>query len=1035
MGNQISTEVKAESDGEEGNLTSSHSSPRSRNSSPRRSPDIVFSSQVHSATPMNRQFPSRSAITSDQYLPAPRHRPTTFNSDIPHTSPSVQDIKHEIPESPDYKQQTSTPGYRFGFKPEKESSDPPDPPLPPHILSDLNTTHDTGDDMDGPSSLGDPPSSKGRQRRRRREKRRKNLQQLASPDLGNNQEDPHSSLHSDNAAIIEPTPSKIRSSKRRKTETPTSQSRKKKRKHDHDKDNIGDNITPFSSLAETLYAGRGQNGDLETDKNGFQDDDAQEQLPNKFEPEPSPEPSLEPSLSHNSISDPNMNDVDSSSESATHSNAVLSDEVKADLAEDDPTSNGGSQPNGLENISSDDDSSSEVAQSDNQDRMVIDGDDLGNEEPEDNKGISDDEQDENIRNGGSSSKSSSAVVDASSDEYHQDDEELPENPQTKDSRPKQNSARKRVVKPTFFERLAEESANGTTVHGSSSPVAGPSRSTGRKQAKISTMLKDNTEDSPGPKTPSQKRSAPTKTTNSGPHELITGPFSDFELRNIAQAVENWRDDHDLTQNEVNTLIQGNPKEVRSHEFWARIVAVCPNRPRQKLINQCRRKFHNFVARGTWSEEQQEELKRVWEEHGNRYAIIGKLINRHPEDVRDRIRNYVVCGDNRRSDPWSVEEEEKLQAIIDDALRVIRERREEGKLNLQEADEDLIDWQRVSELMDRTRSRLQCIQKWKIMNRQGAERGSIDGGAILSVEQIIQKARDEAEAMSSRERYSIVKAVEASDARADSRIPWAKLRSTHLDDRWSRPTIMMAWYRLRHSVPDWNIISLSEIVTQLSKAYRETRNLGFPSGDDYDVDTEYSEMERKIKKMLKVHRAPKTPNIVVKSDDDDSEEEGSSEEEEDETEDNIKNNESDEDEVSQENSQTNKDDQHQENSKVDETSSDESVDEDTSMKDAADAKFRGSVDLGNNVEDESVDRERSTDAPSISNFRKRRVRRDRKRYSSSGRSAKSQPRFQEKPKSTRKIIAESSEGEQEPNNDEELSSDTNASEVESIPAVI
>ncbi|KAI1459679.1 hypothetical protein F4805DRAFT_419881 [Annulohypoxylon moriforme] len=1046
MGNQNSKEVKAESDGEEGSPASSP--PASRNSSPRPSPDIVFSSQVHSSTPMNRHFLPRSAIRSDQYTTTHRHRVSTFNSHIPDTSPPKPGIKNEIPESPEYKKQISTPGDRSDFKPEKKSSNSPKLPLPTHTGSNLNATQDIMDDMDDLPSLGEPPSSNAKERRKRMRKSKKlKLQQLASPDLGNNQE-PNSSLYSDSGILADPTPSKSRSSKRRKAETPSSVSRKKKKqKHNHDEDNPTSDAIPFSSLAESLYADRRKSGNMGTDENDFQDDNVQGQ--------PSDESDQEPSLSRQSISPSHMSNVEPDFDSASHPDAVSGDEIKADF-DDDPTSHNGSQPNNFENISGDDEASSEVAQSDDQDRMVMDedgpsidesgangeGEDLNEDENEDeDDGVAnDDEQNEIVPiDANPSSKSSSPGANVTSgDEYHLD-EDLPEKLQTDDPRPKQNSARKRIVKPTFYERLAEESSNGTPTRGSSSSVAGPSTSTRRKQPKISTMLKGNGEDSPvpkTPKTPSQRRSAPSKTPKSGPHELATGPFSEFELRNITQAVERWRDDHNLTQSQVNSLVQGNPKEVRSQEFWARIVAVCPNRPRQKLINQCRRKFHNFVARGTWSEEQQEELKRVWEEHGNKYALIGKIINRHPEDVRDRIRNYAVCGDNRRSDPWTLDEEEKLQAIITDALRVIRDHRRKGLIKVQEADEELIDWQRVSELMDRTRSRLQCIQKWKIINRHGTERGSIDGSEIMSVEEIIQKARDEANAMSSRERFSIVKAILASDAKADSRIPWAKVRSAHLEDRWMRPTIMLVWYRLRHSVPDWSIMSTPEIVTQLSKTYNETRKLEYPNGGgDYDVDTEYSDMERKVQKMLKVHRAPKTPNIVVKTDDEDSEDEEGGEEDE-ESEEKVDDIQSDEDdgEASQKNGGTDMNNRYQEDSELEEASdNDEPNEEDTSMKDRADEVLSGSVDLGNDVEDESVGREPSVDAPSITKFTSQRVRRSQKRYSSSARSAKSRSQSQKKLKSTRKVIEESSQEDQDANNDEELSSDTNASEVESIPA--
>ncbi|OTB10931.1 hypothetical protein K445DRAFT_28837, partial [Daldinia sp. EC12] len=142
--------------------------------------------------------------------------------------------------------------------------------------------------------------------------------------------------------------------------------------------------------------------------------------------------------------------------------------------------------------------------------------------------------------------------------------------------------------------------------------------------------------------------------------------------------------------------------------------------------------------------------------------------------------------------WTYDEEEKLRSIISEAVKTIRERRQEGHIVSDESDEDLIDWQRVSELMDRTRSRLQCMQKWKLMQKQAHD-----------------------EAMSNQDRYSIVKAIRAFDINADGRIPWAKVRTKKLGDRWSRPTIMLAWYRLKRSVPDHAIMTVPEIIKQLT----------------------------------------------------------------------------------------------------------------------------------------------------------------------------------------------------------------------------
>ncbi|KAI0107437.1 hypothetical protein F4776DRAFT_645313 [Hypoxylon sp. NC0597] len=1052
MGNQLSTEVKAESDGIEGGLESSppprypypplHSE-QFLPSSPNQ-PDIVFSSQITSTPrprpPSRPPSPSPSTpfvsrferpvdpIPNETYLRIHRDMvKSASNGEITHSSPLTptfmpsppRNFKQEIPESPDYNYQMSTPTRRSGKAKKRRSRNRSSLNSHAH-MSNINGSHNNDVDMNGTVPADDGlPLREYQSRQEGEDGRRKERSLLASPDMGNTkfaiksveadgaQEDSLPSWRPTNGTPAESTPPNPLSSKKRKTGDSGSRSRKRRRqKNMRNRNNAAGNTTSFSGLAESLYAGRKNPGPSTSSVNGSMDNAAQNE---------SPVESDEESASHDSSSSSNTNNTNGDSEQAANAGTASDDEMDVDPSESDP---------------------SDKVESDNQDQMVSDGDEQS-DEPKHSEESNDDEQNDGV--GGN----------ATNGKYHLDkDKEVAESPEHDHNsiagpRPKQGSARKRFVKQTFFERLSEVSANGTKEHASSSPVAGPSKVAAKKQAKISTMLKSQADSSPEPQASSSKRRSGPKAKNPHPHQLVTGQFSEFELRNITQAVERWRDDHHLTQAQVNDLIQGNPKEVRSHEFWSHIVATCPNRGRQKVINQCRRKFHNFVARGTWTPEQQEELKNMWEMHGNKFSVIGKLINRHPEDVRDRIRNYVVCGENRRVQPWTLEEEEKLKSIITEALEAIREQRQKTGKQPQEPEEDLIDWQLVSERMDRTRSRLQCIQKWKLMHRKQANRGSIDGGEVLPVDQIIQNARDEATAMSSRDLYNVVKAIRACNANAESRIPWAKVRSKQLGDQWSRPTLMVAWYRLKRSVPDWNIMSIPEIIRRLSKKYHETQELEFPGDDDYDFDAEYAEIEQKINKILKPNRrTPKTPDTVVKTDDEEEEDEGEEGDEdiedEDEDEENDKGDESEEnDESGEENEEkvapdeNNKEEHQEENDNDDDSSSDQPDDEDGSIEDGIDEEPGGSIDLSNNADNEDVRRESSVDASSISDFKPKKTPRM-KRFKSSTRATKSRNMTPSKRGSIREVIDESSEEEAE-GAEEDPSSDTNASEVESIPA--
>ncbi|KAH9904287.1 hypothetical protein F4778DRAFT_57950 [Xylariomycetidae sp. FL2044] len=465
------------------------------------------------------------------------------------------------------------------------------------------------------------------------------------------------------------------------------------------------------------------------------------------------------------------------------------------------------------------------------------------------------------------------------------------------ARSKSGTARKRFAKASFFcnNNAEEETADLAEAQPSPSTAAASRKKRTRalqaaedqavaessnaasrsKQPRISAMLKGAANDNPK----SSPASAPKKQ-GRGKKEYRTGPWSDIELHNVGEVIKRYMEDKGMTQKEVNTIIQMDPKKADNHDLWDRLVAACPDRQRQKIINQCRRKYHNFVARGTWTTEQHDELKRMWELHGKKYAFIGQQINRHPEDVRDRIRNYIICGDNRRTWAWSVDEEEQLGSIVMDAIEVITQLRQQDPKNHNPdtKDEELIDWQMVSEKMNGTRSRLQCITKWKILkgHMQGGG-GSIDG-EVMTTEEVLQTAREEADALSARQRYNIIKNVVSTGASAESRIPWAKVRKSQKEKEiWSRATLMIVWYRLKLTVPDWKIMSISEIASHLMKRFRDTKELAYPDDEDYDAEAEYNTIAQKVEKILRIRKAYKTPRIVVKTDDDD--DDGNSDEDE------------------------------------------------------------------------------------------------------------------------------------------------------------
>ncbi|KAK8021613.1 hypothetical protein PG990_006751 [Apiospora arundinis] len=413
---------------------------------------------------------------------------------------------------------------------------------------------------------------------------------------------------------------------------------------------------------------------------------------------------------------------------------------------------------------------------------------------------------------------------------------------------KAGTGRKRHVKAPFNEAEQGEEDNRQAFE--QLPAASPSATAAKKRRK-----KDNADAgrSSAAKGKGSKKGggskAPRKVQDPPKGEENTGPFTEEELSNIDKALKHWQEDHDLTDHARNELIHMNPQSPKakasySMELWDAVQAVVPGRKRQKIISQCRRKYHNFSARGAWTPEQHQELVQLFNQYGNKYAEIGKEMNRYAEDVRDRIRNYVVCGDAQNKATWSPEEQLNLSQIIKKSLEVIRASETFQAPDNRKKEEELIDWQAVSESMGRTRSRLQCQMKWKKIKASIDDEEEFgDVSRKEPIDQIIQRAREEAVKIPAQDLSKIAKRIKDTKATKHNRIPWSRVHAGGVATKYSRPVLIVAWCRMRLLVPEWEMLTPGDIAVALRAKYQEDGDLQLPT--NINMEQEYMGLEHMI----------------------------------------------------------------------------------------------------------------------------------------------------------------------------------------------
>ncbi|KAK1994890.1 myb-like DNA-binding domain-containing protein [Colletotrichum falcatum] len=294
--------------------------------------------------------------------------------------------------------------------------------------------------------------------------------------------------------------------------------------------------------------------------------------------------------------------------------------------------------------------------------------------------------------------------------------------------------------------------------------------------------------------------------------FVMGQFSIDEMQALTQAVEKYRDDHGLSQTKMNDLIQlrnrrgggltmkGN-LEFESERFtdlWARICASLPHRRRQKVIDVARQEFHNFAARGGgWNDKEDARLEELHAKHNGSWVKIAAEMNRHPNDVRDRYRNYVICGGLETRVKWTEDEERELvEHVLISLRRMNRLPRSRHNDPL-----SLINWQTISERMGRKRSRLQCAKKFKTLNVEIGPREVLRSSQPSSgVTWTLEKARKQIQEMPPEAKYELVSAILAGAAGHEDQIRWPKLVDVRFRKKWHKPTLKLLWYRLKQQVP-------------------------------------------------------------------------------------------------------------------------------------------------------------------------------------------------------------------------------------------
>ncbi|KAH0559898.1 hypothetical protein GP486_003581 [Trichoglossum hirsutum] len=315
-----------------------------------------------------------------------------------------------------------------------------------------------------------------------------------------------------------------------------------------------------------------------------------------------------------------------------------------------------------------------------------------------------------------------------------------------------------------------------------------------------------------------------------------GPFSEHEENLLKQFMDGYKLEHGLTEQELNARVWAE-RRLNRDDFWDQVSAILPYRPRQSIYKYCRRQFHNFPKRGQWTPEEDEELAVATKEHPQQWKIVGSLLNRMPEDCRDRWRNYLKCGEARKRDVWTEQEENQLRQHVREVIALLgREKApdasasRENVLSDEEVDRkaSLVNWTVISEKMGGTRSRIQCSYKWKKLQKTAAreqeqaiaEQNKIEVEPQPKKTWRAKKAEGNFFKMLPGDKYELLKALKDSGTYEEKNIPWKLVGSPEFCKTWNLTDRKTAYKFLKQSVPNHENMTLQDIVSELLKGLEQ-----------------------------------------------------------------------------------------------------------------------------------------------------------------------------------------------------------------------
>jgi hypothetical protein len=148
--------------------------------------------------------------------------------------------------------------------------------------------------------------------------------------------------------------------------------------------------------------------------------------------------------------------------------------------------------------------------------------------------------------------------------------------------------------------------------------------------------------------------------------IFKGQFTAEEEKLVVDALCQYAYENQLDQESILKLIT-EKQTKKDSSIWTKVSECLPNRSVQSVHNFCHRKLNPYNYKGQWSQDEIDKMIKLYEEHGAKWELIGKELERTATNVKDKFKNIGGKNYKKRQPEFNLSSVLKLVKYVQSYL--------------------------------------------------------------------------------------------------------------------------------------------------------------------------------------------------------------------------------------------------------------------------------------------------------------------------------------------------------------------------------